>query len=63
MSEQYRAYLIGEDGVFRSAEAFEAPCDSTALAFAQRFARRGDVEVWQLGRKIGLLKGPQPPAA
>jgi hypothetical protein len=61
MSQQYRAYLIGEDGVFRSAEAFEAVCDDSALAFAQQFARRGDVEVWQLGRKIGLLKGLRPP--
>ncbi|QAU45839.1 hypothetical protein [Bradyrhizobium guangzhouense] len=61
MSEQYRAYLVGEDGVFRAAEAFEAPGDSSALAFARRFARRGDVEVWQLGRKIGVLRGPWPP--
>jgi hypothetical protein len=61
MSRQYRAYLIGENGVFRAAEAFEAPCDTTALAYAQRLARRGDVEVWQLGRKIGLLKGTWPP--
>ncbi|SFI47265.1 hypothetical protein [Bradyrhizobium sp. Gha] len=63
MSAQYRAYLVGEDGVFRSVEAFEAPSDTSALAYAQRFARRGDVEVWQLGRKIGFLKGPSPPEA
>lgn len=63
MTQQYRAYLVGENGVFRSAEAFEAACDSSALDHAQQFARRGDVEVWQLGRKIGLLKGLQPPEA
>ncbi|WP_298879010.1 hypothetical protein [uncultured Bradyrhizobium sp.] len=63
MNGQYRAYLVGEDGVFRAAEAFEAPSDTSALALAQRFARRGDVEVWQLGRKIGLVKGPRPPEA
>jgi hypothetical protein len=61
MSTQYRAYLVGENGVFRSAEAFEAASDTSALAHARQFARRGDVEVWQLGRKIGLLKGLQPP--
>ena len=61
MTQQYRAYLVGENGVFRSAEAFEAPSDTSALAYARQFARRGDVEVWQLGRKIGLLKGLQPP--
>ncbi|MDA9435827.1 hypothetical protein [Bradyrhizobium sp. CCBAU 51627] len=60
MTQQYRAYLVGENGVFRSAEAFEAQSDTSALDFAQQFARRGDVEVWQLGRKIGLLKGPRP---
>jgi len=63
MSEQYRAYLVGENGVFRAAEAFEAPSDTSALVYAQRFARRGDVEVWQLDRKIGLLKGSWPPNA
>lgn len=57
MTQQYRAYLVGENGVFRFAEA---PSDMSALEVAQQFARRGDVEVWQLGRKIGLLKGPRP---
>ncbi|MBR0780456.1 hypothetical protein [Bradyrhizobium iriomotense] len=52
MMQQYRAYLVGENGVFQSAEAFEARSDASALLFA----RRGDVEVWQLGRRIGLLK-------
>ncbi|MGY4622699.1 hypothetical protein [Bradyrhizobium sp. USDA 4486] len=56
MTQQYRAYLVGENGVFRSAEAFEAPSDEKALAFARQFTRQGNVEVWQLGRKIALLK-------
>ena len=56
---QYRAYLIGENGVFRSAEAFEAPSDSSALDFAKRFTRLGKVEVWQLARKIAVLDGEQ----
>ena len=63
MSQHYRAYLLGENGVFRFAEAFEAPSDTSALAYAQQLTRRGDVEVWQLGRKIGHLKGPWPPEA
>lgn len=58
MMQHYRAYLVGDNGVFRSAEAFEAPSDADALVLAQRYTRRGDVEVWQLGRKIGLLRGP-----
>ena len=61
MSRQYRAYLVGENGVFRSAEAFEALSDTAALAFAQQFARQGNVEVWQLDRKIGLLQAEESP--
>jgi hypothetical protein len=59
MSQQYRAYLVGEDGVFRSAEAFEAPTDESALSFARQFTRHGKVEVWQLGRKIAVLESGQ----
>lgn len=61
MSQQYRAYLVGEDGVFRSAEAFEAVSDASALTFAQQFTRHGKVEVWQLGRKIAVLEPEQAP--
>ena len=60
MTLQYRAYLVGEDGVFRSAEAFEAASDASALVVARRFTRQGNVEVWQLGRKIGLVKKVPP---
>ena len=65
MTQQYRAYLVGEDGVFRSAEAFEAPSDSSALVFASKFTRLGRVEVWQLGRKVAELDSGQsvPPPA
>lgn len=59
MTQQYRAYLVGENGVFRSAEAFEASSDSSALAFARQFTRLGRVEVWQLGRKIAVLESEQ----
>lgn len=61
MSQQYRAYLVGENGVFRSAEAFEASSDASALTFARQFARHGKVEVWQLGRKIAVLEPEQLP--
>ncbi|MBR0959841.1 hypothetical protein [Bradyrhizobium japonicum] len=59
MTQQYRAYLVGENGIFRSAEAFEAPSDSSALAFAKQFTRLGKVEVWQLDRKIAVLESEQ----
>jgi hypothetical protein len=66
MTQHYRAYLVGENGVFRSAEAFEASSDESALSFAQQFTRYGKVEVWQLGRKIAVLESGQsfpPPSA
>ena len=59
MTQQYRAYLVGETGVFRSAEAFEAPSDSSALVFAKQFTRLGKVEVWQLGRNVAVLDSDQ----
>ncbi|MCK1424252.1 hypothetical protein IVA87_31755 [Bradyrhizobium sp. 147] len=62
MTNQYRAYLVGENGVFRSAEAFEAASDASALTFARQFTRHGKVEVWQLGRKIAVLEPEQSPA-
>lgn len=63
MKQQYRAYLVGDNGVFQSAEAFEAFSDADAMVVAQRFTRHSDVEVWQSGRKIGLLKQAAPSAA
>ena len=62
MMQQYRAYLVGENGIFQSAEAFEAESDAAALREAQRFTRLANVEVWQLGRKIGLLTTARPEA-
>lgn len=59
MTRQYRAYLVGENGVFRSAEAFEAPSDSSALTFARQFTRLSKVEVWQLYRKVAVLDSEQ----
>jgi hypothetical protein len=60
MTQQYRAYLVGDNGVFRSAEAFEASSDASALTFAQQYTRHGKVEVWQLGRKIAVLEPEEP---
>ena len=59
MSQHFRAYLVGENGVFRSAEAFEASSDESALVVARQFTRHGKVEVWQLGRRIAVLDSEQ----
>lgn len=45
MTLQYRAYLVGANGIFQSAEAFQAASDAAAFVHAQQFALRGNVEV------------------
>lgn len=52
---EYRAYVIGSDGHFVSGDGFEAADDAAAIQTAVRFAHRGDVEVWQAARKVGLI--------
>jgi hypothetical protein len=56
----YRAYTIGEDGHIMSGEAFQAADDLAAVAHAMRFVTHLDVEVWQGGRKVGVLRGEKP---
>jgi hypothetical protein len=52
----YRAYLVnGEDRV-TSYKQVDADTDVEALMAARHFAKRCDVEVWLLDRKIGRLE-------
>lgn len=54
MSE-YRAYIVGADGHFRTFEVIVADDDQEALRVAEKFVDGHDVELWQLDRKIGVL--------
>jgi hypothetical protein len=51
----YRAYIVGTDGHFKSSEVIEADDDENALNIAGEFATEHPVEVWQLDRKIAVL--------
>jgi hypothetical protein len=51
----YRAYIVGPDGHFKTFEVIEASDDEQALKVAQKLADGHDVEVWQLDRKIAVL--------
>jgi hypothetical protein len=53
---EYRAYLIGPDGHFFSAEAIEAAGDGAAVEAAKPLVDGHDIEVWQRDRKIAVLK-------
>ena len=56
----YRAYTIGEDGHIMDGESFQAIDDIAAIAHAMRFVEGRDVEVWEGGRKVGVLRGDEP---
>jgi hypothetical protein len=58
MSE-YRAYLVGNDGHFINVMEFRCPDDTEAVEQAKQLVDGHDVEVWQLARKVTILK-PAP---
>ena len=51
----YRAYIVGSDGHFKTFEAIDAADDEQAIATAQQFVDGHNVEVWQLDRKVTIL--------
>lgn len=53
---EYRAFILGQDGHVFKAEGFEAEDDEDALRKAQRLVDGHDIEVWQLARKVGAIK-------
>lgn len=59
----YRAYIIGTDGNFKTFEVIVADDDEKAVKIAEKLVDRHDVEVWHLDRKIAILpsKGSSPP--
>ena len=51
----YRAYIVGSDGHFRSFEIDVAADDEAALKIADKLADEHDIELWELGRKVAVL--------
>ncbi|MBR1032714.1 hypothetical protein [Bradyrhizobium liaoningense] len=54
--KDYRAFLLDEDGHIISAHALDAVDDDEGLQKATCLVDGRDVEVWQLARKVGLIK-------
>ena len=53
---EYRAFFLDQEGHIFSALGFDAADDEEALQKARRLVDGHDVEVWQLTRKVGLVK-------
>jgi len=52
----YRAYTLDAEGHVLSRFEFEATDDDAALLHARHHMTEHDIEVWQLGRVIGMLR-------
>ena len=52
----YRAYIVDTDGHFKSSEIIVAESDEQVLKIAEQFVDGHDVELWQLDRKIAVLR-------
>ena len=54
--QEYRAYIVGDDGHFLRAVDIFCEDDATAKEHAKRLVDGHDVELWQLDRKIETFK-------
>lgn len=52
---EYRAYVVGDDGHYRSSEIIRATDDDAAIKVARKFCVGQSVELWMLDRKIAVL--------
>jgi hypothetical protein len=51
----YRAYIVGHDGHFKTFEVITADDDESAIKSARKYVDGHDVEVWDLDRKVAVL--------
>ena len=51
----YRAYIIGSDGLFHSSVYIESDDDLAAIQVAETLVDGHDVELWQLDRRVMIL--------
>jgi hypothetical protein len=54
--QEYRAYLVGDDGHFLRFEGFVAADDEAAQQHAKQFVDGCDVELWNGGRFVRRLQ-------
>jgi hypothetical protein len=56
----YRAYILGPDGHVQNRVDIICDDEAEALRLAKQLVDGHDVELWQLDRKIEMLKHPGP---
>jgi hypothetical protein len=59
--QEYRAYIVGNDGHFIRAVDILCEDDDTAKERAKQLVDGHDVELWQLNRKIETFKHKRKP--
>jgi hypothetical protein len=59
--QEYRAYLVGEDGHFVGCEPIISPGDDVATEKAKRLVDGHDVELWNGPRLVTRLYHKIPP--
>ena len=57
--DEYRAYVVGDDGHFVYFEGFECPDGDEAIAKAKRLLNGQKLELWSLDRFVVRLE-PKP---
>ena len=53
---EYRAFIIGIDGLFLRAIELVCPDDDSATEYAKQLVDGHDIELWQRDRKITAFK-------
>ena len=56
---QYRAFFLDDQAHVFASEVIVAENDEEAMLRAIRLRDRYDIEVWQLDRKVALIKAPK----
>lgn len=54
--QKYRAYIVGPDGHFKSAEIVESVDDVAAIELAKKYVGEGGMELWLLDRQVAILR-------
>lgn len=54
--QDYRVYILGEDGHVQSRVDLRCGSDAEAIELAKQFVDGRDVELWQLDRKIETFR-------
>jgi hypothetical protein len=56
---EYRAFFLDDNGHVFASEVIDAGNDEGAILRATRFRDGHDIDVWQLDRKVALIKAPR----